>query len=261
MSANLASGWWSGSAAAAVLLLWEVGARAIGSDADFPALSAVVTAIWRDRALIFHNLLPTTAAALIGLTIALFVAFCVATLSALSARGHRALTPLVFAQQTIPLLAIAPLVAPLIGHGLLSVALIAAWLCWFPAAAAFTIGFLQVDPERLAVFRVAGATRWQIHRRLRIPGAASMIVAGVRGSAGFALIGAIVAEYGGIQRGLGALVIRHVTGAKPLPADTLFGVVLTCAALGAALTFGAQALARSLLGNWLRPGGTSVLGS
>lgn len=253
MSERPASRWWSVSAAAAVLMLWEVGARTIGSGADFPALSAVVPAIWRDRGLIGYNILPTMAAALLGLSIALVAAFCLATLSVLSARGHRAVTPLVFAQQTIPLLAIAPLVAPLIGNGFLSVALIAAWLCWFPAAAAFTIGFLQVDAERLAVFRVAGATRWQIHRHLRIPGAASTIVAGVRGSAGFALIGAIVAEYGGIERGLGALVIRHVTGAHPLPADTLFGVVLTCSALGAGLTFGAQALARSLLGAWLRP--------
>ena len=87
--------------------------------------------------------------------------------------------------------------------------------------------------------------------RLRMPGAARSIVARVRASAGFALIGAIVAKYDGAQEGLGAVITQHVRGIHAPPADTLFGLVVVCSLLGVLVTWGASALTRLALLHWL----------
>jgi NitT/TauT family transport system permease protein len=193
----------------------------------------------------------TLSVAVLGLGVALAVALLTASIAAMSRRASQAMSPFVLAQQTIPLVAIAPLVAGMIGEGTLALVLVTAWLCWFPAVIAMNTALRKVDAGAADVFRVAGATRWQTFARLQFPGAAAGLVAGVRASAGFALIGAIVAEYGAASHGLGAMIIRHVRDITPLADDTLFALVLTCAALGALVTWAAAAIARLALARWL----------
>lgn len=240
-------GWIAAATLVSLLLLWEVAARPGGPQAVLPPPSTIVAALWDYRELFAPHALATLLEALGGLIIALLLAFATATISALSLTGHRIVTPLVLAQQTVPLLAIGPLIAPLMGNGPFAIMLIAAWLCWFPAVTAFTLGFLRVRAEWIAVFRVAGASRWQTYRFLRLPGAALSLVTGVRAAAGLALIGAIVAEYGGAQRGLGALIMQHVSDDRALPAMAVFALVLLCSSLGLLFTWGATAAARAAL--------------
>ncbi len=229
-----------------LVLLWEFLSRS-SSQPAVPSPTAILAAIWRDRALLATHSLTTLTEAVLGLALALCVAFTVSALLAVSKRAHYTLFPVVLASQSIPLIAIAPLLAVLIGEGLVATVIITAWLCWYPAVVAFTHAFVEVHPDRMALFHVAGATRWQTFKLLRLPGAAPSFAAGVRASAGFALIGAIVAEYGGAKVGLGAAIMNHVRDIQRLPADTLFAIILVSSVLGLMFTWAAYNGARLAL--------------
>jgi len=247
-SANLV---WPTSTFVALLVVWELASRGSGAHASVPPPTEVVAAIAREHRLFFEQGLFSVAEAYLGLSIALVVAFVTASALVLSKRVNRATFPLVLASQTVPLVAIAPILASIIGEGMFSVAIITAWLCWFPAVIAFSHGFREVSSDQIAVFKVAGATQWQTYLHLRLPGAARSIVSGVRSSAGFALIGTLVAEYGNAKHGLGSVIIEHVRGINILPADALFGLVVICSFLGVFITWTANWIAKTALSNWL----------
>jgi ABC-type nitrate/sulfonate/bicarbonate transport system permease component len=230
-----------------LVLVWEVAASLFGGIAPTAILSALI----REAGLFGQHVAVTAFEAVAGLALALTFALLTSSAFALSRRANEVAMPLVIASQTVPLVAISPLLAALIGDGLLANILITAWLCWFPAVIAFTHGFLHVHPERLSIFRVASGTRWQIYRNLRLPGASGAIVSGVRAAAGFAVIGAIVAEYGVANSGLGAIIIQHVREIHVLPPDALGALVVVCALLGTAVTWGAYAVAKFALRPWL----------
>lgn len=243
---------WLSAAAGFLLLaaLWQLAAWLDG--AVSPA--AVLAAIVRRRDAFLNDALVSLAEAFCGLTVALVAAFLTATALAMSEAVNRAASPLILASQTVPLVAIAPLLAGVLGSGFVSIVVITAWLCWFPAVIAFIHGLRTVSADQLIVFRVARAGRWQIFRHLRLPGAAPALASGVRASAGFALIGALVAEYSGAKAGLGAAIIRHVAGIEVLANDELIGLVVVCSLLGLLLTWGAHAAARRVLRPWLKHG-------
>lgn len=233
-----------------LVAFWEVTTRLTGYG-DTGSPTAIIAAIWRERSLLVEHGSASMTLAVAGLAVAVVFAFVVASAFSVSRRFHQATIGFVLASQTVPLVAIAPLVAVVIGSGAFANVVIVAWLCWFPAVVSFTQGLFNVSAGPFAVLRVAGATRWQIYRHLRLPGAANSLVAGVRASAGFGLIGAIVAEYGGSQTGLGALIMGHVLGTRVLSMDALLGLVVVCSVMGALLTWAAYALARYALRNWL----------
>lgn len=248
---KLSSHVWSVAGIILAAILWEVSVILGGEAAGVASPLKALAAIWKDWALFSPNVMASMTEAVLGLALALLVAFVTAAGLAISRRARAAFTPLVLAQQTIPMVIIAPLITRLVGDGLITTVLFTAWLCWFPAAISFTHGLLMVDPERLAVFEVAGATRWQTFRHLQLPGAAATIVAGARASAGFSLISAIVLEYGGNERGLGALIIKHVRGIAVLRPDDVFALIIICAGSGALITWLTQLLVRTALRRWL----------
>lgn len=229
-----------------LVVIWELLSRS-SNQAAVPPPTAIIAAIWRDGSFLATQSMATLTSAVLGLALALVVAIVVSGLLAASNRARYTVFPLVLASQSIPLIAIAPVLASVIGEGLFATVIITAWLCWYPAVVAFTHAFVEVHPDRMALFNVAQATRWQTFRQLRLPGAAAALASGVRAAAGFAVIGAIVAEYGGAKVGLGATVISHVREIKRLPLDTLFALVVVASVLGLLFTWGAYNGARFAL--------------
>jgi NitT/TauT family transport system permease protein len=236
---------------AALLLAWELTVRLAGSPGGPPAPTAVAAAIVRNIPFLTRNALFTLFEAAAGLTIAVTAAFLVASAFARSPLAHASFMPLVLAAQTVPVLAIAPLLAAAIGEGVFANVVVTAYLCWFPSVIAFTHGFLNVDPDRLALFEVHRATPGQTWRRLRLPGAAPALVAGIRTSAGLGVISAIVAEYGTLVGGIGATIVRHIRHIEVLPNDRLYALVVVASLAGVAFTEGAHLLARWSLRGWL----------
>lgn len=235
----------------ALLLLWEIAARSAGTGGGSPAPTTVLLSIVRNAGFLGQQTAITIFEAAAGLALAVGLAFLVSSAFARSALAHRAFMPLVLAAQTVPMLAIAPLMAQAIGEGMFANIIVTAYLCWFPSVIAFTHGFLSVDPDRLTLFEVHGATEDQIWRRLRLPNAAPAIVAGVRTSAGLAVISAIVSEYGTLVGGIGATIVKHVRQIAVLPNDLVYALVVIAAMVGLAFTEGVHRLARRALAGWL----------
>lgn len=217
-------------ALALVLLLWEAIARALGVP-SLPTVGAVASEIAENFSLYANNTAITFLEGATGLVFAITGGFVIALVLATSNVARQALMPFVIAAQSIPLLAIAPLLAMWFGEGFFAKVLVAALLCWFPTAINASRGMLLVDPVHEAVFRVAGASKSMTLTQLRIPNSIAFLHSGIRISAGLAMIGAIIAEYGPVGSGIGQLVFSESL-ADPRNHARMFAATLFAAGAG-----------------------------
>jgi NitT/TauT family transport system permease protein len=109
--------------------------------------------------------------------------------------------------QSLPKIALAPIIVLWFGFGLTSKVVIICLLTFFPLLINSMAGFKAVDPERLKLMRALGANPWQIFWKVRLPSAMPYIFAGLDMAAVFAVVGAVVGEFVGAQRGLGTLIL------------------------------------------------------
>lgn len=236
-----------------VLTSWEVASRMAGPNASIPAPSVVFSAIEDNWAFIWQNAHSTLFVAVVSLVLALIVAFITASIIALSTKANKALSPIVIASQAFPIVTITPLLIVIFGKGDAFTIFFAAYITWFPAVISFIHGLTKVDPDRLALFQIAGANRWQVYRYLRLPSAARYIVAGIRASAALAFVNAVVAEYNFAMIGIGSVIILNTAGVVEQPADVLVGLAVVCAIIGLIITFASHSLARRSMYRWLVP--------
>ncbi|MCZ6872276.1 MAG: ABC transporter permease [bacterium] len=129
------------------------------------------------------------------------------SLLALSPFCQRVLSPYIIASQAMPKLALAPLFVLWFGFGIFPKALIAALIAFFPLFENTMVGLQVVETDALELFRMLGASRWQVFLKLRLPNATPYLFAGLRVSIVLSVVGAVVGEYVGASRGLGALII------------------------------------------------------
>ena len=109
--------------------------------------------------------------------------------------------------QALPKIALAPIIVMWFGFGLTSKVVIIALLTFFPLLVTSMAGFRAVEPERLELMRALGANRWQMFWKVRLPSALPYIFAGLDMAAVFSIVGAVVGEFVGAQRGLGTLIL------------------------------------------------------
>ena len=121
----------------------------------------------------------------------------------------RVLTPLVVVTQTVPVIALAPLLVLWFGYGALPRVIICALIAFFPMAVTTLQGFRATDPQLLLLMRSVGARRRDVFWRVRVPAAAPFMAAGLRTGVTLCLVGAVVAEWTGTDRGLGYLVLER----------------------------------------------------
>jgi NitT/TauT family transport system permease protein len=217
---------------ALLLLAWEAACRGLGVSAlVLPPPSAIGQSLWRGLAsgYFWPHIRATALELLLGVMVGCSVGF-IAGVALAETRLLRALVmPYVVASQVIPKLALAPLFVLWFGFGITSTVVITALICFFPLLENTMTALAQVPPERLELFRMLGASRWQTLCRLKLPTGAPGILAGVRVAVVLALVGAVVGEFIGASRGLGALVIAS-QGTMDTP--LMFAVLLLIAALG-----------------------------
>ena len=151
---------------------------------------------------------------------------------ALSPRLGGILHPYLIASQAMPKLALAPIFVMWFGFGILPKVLITALIAFFPLFENTVTGLNEVDGEALELFAALRASRWQTLRWLRLPNAAPYVVAGLRVGMILSLVGAVVAEYVGANRGLGALIIGS-QGMMDTP--LMFAVFVVLIVLGVVL--------------------------
>jgi NitT/TauT family transport system permease protein len=194
---------------AAGLLLWQ----AIVWFADLPAFILPAPAqVWErfqqtvsDGSLLRH-LVVTLQELLGGLLLGVAAASLLGYLLAKSRRLERVLSPYVVASQSVPIVAIAPLLIIWFGPGIFSKVLICALIVFFPVLINTIVGLRGVPQDLRDLMRSLRASRWQTFRLLELPAAMPVFLGGLRIGATLSVIGALVGEFVGADRGLGFLI-------------------------------------------------------
>ncbi len=192
-----------------VLVIWYLLARLGG----FPAfILPGPVLVWNrlvqvvaDGSLIRH-VMATLSEVLLGLFLGVSAAAGLGYILARFDWLERLLSPFIVASQSIPVVAIAPLLVIWFGSGLLSKVLIAALIVFFPVLINTIVGLHSVPAGLRELMRSLQASSWQIFRLLEVPGAMPIFLGGLKVGATLAVIGAVVGEFVGADRGLGFLV-------------------------------------------------------
>jgi NitT/TauT family transport system permease protein len=163
-----------------------------------------------------------------------------------SALVERLISPYIVAAQATPILALAPLLALWFGPGLTSKVVICGLIVFFPIAVSTMVGIRSVDAGLLEMARSFRATRRQVITTLEIPAALPSILGGMRVGVTLAVVGAIVGEWAGAERGLGVLV--NLARGSLFDIPLMFATLVTIALLGIALYLVVIVLERRLVG-------------
>jgi ABC-type nitrate/sulfonate/bicarbonate transport system permease component len=237
---------------AAAIALWEFYVRASGiSPLVLPAPSRIAATIWENRALLWANTLPTIRATLLGFAFSITVAAVLSVLLDFAPRLRRALFPVFVISQTLPLVAIAPLVVLWFGFDLTPKILLVALVTFFPMLVALVDGYDATEPEIEALLRSMGASRATIFQLARLPSALPYFFAGLRISITYAVVAAIFSEYVGARAGLGIVILNAKNSFRP---DLMLAAVLISSALTVTL-FAAAALVQAWALHWRKAGG------
>jgi NitT/TauT family transport system permease protein len=186
-----------------------------------------------------------------GLIVGAGLAVVIGYLLARSPLAERLLSPYLVAAQATPILALAPLLVLWLGTGLAPKVVICALIVFFPVAVATMVGIRSVDARLLELGQSLRATRWQIVRYLEIPAALPQILGGLRVGATLAVIGAIVGEWSGADRGLGYLV--NLSRGSLFDIPWMFATLVTIAGAGVLLYVSVLLIERALIGSWRSP--------
>lgn len=144
----------------------------------------------------------------------------------------RVLSPYIIASQAMPKLALAPIFVLWFGFGITAKVVIASLIAFFPLLENTVTGLKEVDPDKVELFHALDATPWQIFVKLRLPNAVPYLFAGLRVAIILSVVGAVVGEYVGANKGLGALIIA-AQGSMDTP--LMFSVFVVLTVLGVAL--------------------------
>jgi NitT/TauT family transport system permease protein len=194
----------------------------------------------------------TASAAAGGLAVSIVVGVAIALCFAQSRWIRRMFYPYTILLQTVPIVAIAPLILLWMGNGLFSVGLIAFIICLAPIIANTTQGMISVDRNLVDLFLMNNASRAQILLKLRLPHAMPSLFTGIRISSGIAVIGAITGELfaGSARVGVGGIGYAIQYASAQLETDYLFALVAAATVLGFTFFFAVMFLEWYFLHNW-----------
>jgi NitT/TauT family transport system permease protein len=216
-----------------------------------PRPTTVLQTLKDDSKTLLLALRATTQAALAGFAASLVIGIFSAMVLSASTLARRAIYPYTVFLQTVPIIAIAPLLIFWFDAGFQAVAICAFVVSAFPVIANTLNGMQSVDPPLVDLFRLYGARRRDVLFKLRLPAALPGIFAGLRVAAGLAVIGAVVAEFlvGRIdeEAGLGVTINNAARNGKP---ERVFAAVLLTSLLGLALFGAVNLIGHLLLRHW-----------
>ncbi|MBR7887422.1 ABC transporter permease [Marinomonas sp. A79] len=197
-------------------VIWEIYVHVSQiSPLILPAPSRVLEQMWLNREMLWKNTTPTIQATLAGFSLSLVVAFALSILLDFMPRVRRALFPIFVVSQTLPLVAIAPLVVLWFGFDLTPKILLIALVTFFPMLVALVDGYDSTDSDIESLLRSMGASRVRVFRSARLPSAMPYFFAGLRISITYAVVAAIFAEYVGARAGLGIVILNAKNNFRP----------------------------------------------
>ena len=246
-SRALPAGFDSAILTVAILVFWEVGVR-VGDVPAYllPPPSMIVERLFTEYKSIAYHTAMTTGEILLGFLLSIVVSIPLAALLAQFRWFERALYPVLVTSQTIPKVAIAPLLVVWFGFGLMPKVLIAFLICFFPIVVDTLVGFRSVPKEVLWLAQSMGASNLKTFRYIQVPAALPSIFAGIKVASTLAVVGAVVSEFVASDRGLGYLLI---VANGTLDVRLAFAVLVMLSVIGI-LLFAAVSFIERLLLPW-----------
>jgi NitT/TauT family transport system permease protein len=236
----------------AFVTLWEVVVRLANVPAYIaPTPTSIVASLRGGLAshLYVEHFWVTLYEALLGFAIAAVAGVVLGALIAQFRLVEQTFYPYLVALQTLPKIAVAPLVVVWFGFGLSSKVVIAATVAFFPVLVNVIVGLRTIDQSKLDLMRSLNASRWQTFRLVRFPNALPFVFAGLDIAVVFSVLGAIVGEFVGAQRGLGNLILQFNVS---LDIAGVFAVLVLLSVMGVVLHLGMQAIQRRVI-FWAEP--------
>jgi ABC-type nitrate/sulfonate/bicarbonate transport system permease component len=228
---------------------WQLYATRSGVSAQIlPSPARVAHAGWLDRGALWTNTLATLQETLFGFLLAAAVGFVLSMIIDASGILRNALMPLLIGSQTLPLVAIAPLVIIWFGFGLTPKILLVALLSFFPITVAFLEGYQATDPDVERLLISMGAGRLRVFRSARLPTSMPFFFAGLRIAFTYSVVVAIFAEYAGATAGLGVYIEEET---HVFRTDLVFAAVLVTTLVTVGLFAATYALERIMI-PWYR---------
>jgi ABC-type nitrate/sulfonate/bicarbonate transport system permease component len=228
---------------------WDLIANALQIEPFLvPAPTDIAEALWDDRELLADNAWVTIQEVALGFALAAVCGFAFALALHLSDVLRRSFYPLLVASQTVPVIAIAPILVVWLGFGIGPKLVIIALVCFFPITVNTLDGLRSVDPEMPRMMRTLDASRAQTLRRVEIPSALPFLLSGAKIAAVVSVIGAVFGEWSGADEGLGHLIL---VAQGQVQTALVFAAVFVLSLIALAL-FGALSLLERRVA-WWRP--------
>lgn len=235
--------------AAAAIGLWEAVVRVASVPSYIlPPPSGAARAFDADGALLARATWVTLCEVLAGFAIAVVAGIAIAVVLHFSGHLRRALTPLLIASQTVPVVVLAPVLVFLMGYGIGPKLVIVALICFFPVVVNMLDGLRSVDPELVTMMQTLHASRRDVLVRVEFPAALPRLFSGMRIAATYATIGAVFGEWSGSTEGLGYVMLQATPS---LETERVIAVVVILSIVSLAL-FAAVNLLERRFAPWAR---------
>lgn len=227
------------------LFLWEL--AVIVSKVEkwiLPRPTHIFITLAEMRGTIGGHILQTLSEAVLGLLIAVTAGVLIAILIDLSDWVRKAVEPLLVLSQTIPIIALAPLLIIWFGFGIFPKVIVVALVCFFPIAINLSDGFRLVDRDMVKLMRTLGASRRQMFLKLKLPAATPFFFSGLKIAGTYSVMGAVIGEWLGASKGLGILLTRS---SQSFLTDKVFATIVLIVGLSLILFALIEILARIMM--------------
>lgn len=216
-------------AVAALLLIWQLLCTInILPSYMLPSPVNVVKAFVNDIPLLAYHSAATLTEAALGLLIGIAGGFIIAFIMEHNHILYRALYPILVITQTVPSMAIAPLLVLWMGYGIAPKITLVVIMAFFPIAVGLLDGFREADSDAIMLMKAMGANKVQIFWHIKLPSSMSHFFAGIRLAVSYGIVGAVIAEWLGGFSGLGVYMTRVK---KSYAYDRMFAVIFLITAI------------------------------
>lgn len=244
-SQNITNRIWSCSAIVLILVIWQsISFLGIVDDFLLPSPIQVGKAFASEFPALMQHSVVTLSEAFIGLALGIVLGFVMAVLMDQFEPLYKACYPLIVLTQTVPTVAIAPLLVLWFGYEMTPKIILIVITTFFPIAVGLLNGFRSADQDSMNLLRAMGAGRWQIFRYIKMPGAMSQFFGGLRISASYAVVGAVISEWLGGFSGLGVYMTRVK---KAFSFDKMFAVIFLISIISLLLMKGVDLLQKKCM--------------
>lgn len=232
-------------AAVGLLAAWAIAVRVLGVPGYVvPSPADVARTLVRDAPTLLANLWPTAIESLAGFALGNLASVVIAVAFVQRRALQDAFYPIAVVVNTIPIVAVAPILVLLLGNDMRPKIAIAALICFFPTLVNMVRGLSDVNPRSLELMRILAASDREVFLKLRLPNSLPYLFSSLRIATSTAVIGAIVGEWIGSTAGIGALIIRATYN---FDTPLLYAAVAVASGFSVAFFFAIGALERRIV--------------